>query len=190
MKFRYYVFIIAAFVASLLFVGSSNAAISPTSVMLADSSPSALATSTEVVDSSGDYIVSSASLDTTASTATMGSDGYLCGDVTYHATVKGYNFAGWVMWTYRSTFGVHVCHNQVKYKIALYDEPMDTFFGWSWCGSIVRTWQMNPNNASAMSYTKGCFNLVSKYTTVNYPWAKMTIGGNGGLWVRKTGYTT
>lgn len=187
MKFRYFVFIIAAFVVtSLLFVGSSSADMSPTSIMLADSSSSALATTTTVMDSSGDYTVSSAELDTTASTATIGSDGYLCGNVQYHATQRWYDPFGIIVWTYRSTFGVHVCHNSVRYVTALYDEAMDSTLGWTWCGNIVR-WHSSLPYSSGRSYTKGCFDVASKILDARYPWAKMTIGGNGGLWARSTG---
>lgn len=169
--------------AALLLASSTNAATTAPEVAL--SSPSALTTQT--VYSTDGYVTSSVELDTAATTAATGSDGYLCGDVQYRATQRAYDLAGFVVWTYRSTFGVHVCHNKVGYKTALYDEPMDSNFGWTWCGNVTKHFTMNPNNASAIGYTKGCFTVAFKIVQTKYPWASMTIGGNGGLWVRKTG---
>jgi hypothetical protein len=87
---------------------------------------------------------------------------------------------------------VSVCHDKVQSKVHLYDEPVDSSFGWSWCGHIVSgQFTMNPNNASAIGYTKGCFTvLVKGLVQTKYTWASMTIGGNGNLWVRKTGGNT
>jgi len=163
---------------------------SPDAMATQLSDPSVLATSSETItDSTGSYIAtSSAALDTAVTNATIGSDGYLCGNVGYNATYRWKTLGGLLTsWTYRSHFAVHVCHDKVTGLVSLYDEPVDSIPTWSWCGSIVRSWAMNPNNASAHSYTKGCFALYDKVVVAEYPWAKMTIGGNGGLWVRTTG---
>jgi hypothetical protein len=157
----------------------------PASTVL--SSQSDLGTTT-VTNPDGSYITSDVELDTTDTTATVGSDGYLCGNAGYHAIVKSYDFVGFVVWTYRSTFVVHVCHDKVTGKVSLYDEPVDSNFGWTWCGHLVNQFTMNPHNASAIGYTKGCFTvLVKGLVQTDYPWASMTIGGNGNLWVRHTG---
>lgn len=180
---------VALVAAALLLVGSSSAATppvgAPASAVL--SSQPDLGTTT-VTNSDGSYITSDVELDTSDTTATMGSDRYLCGNAGYHATVKSYDFLGFVVWTYRSTFVVHVCHDKVTGKVSLYDEPVDSNFGWTWCGHLVNQFTMNPNNASAIGYTKGCFTvLVKGLVQTDYPWASMTIGGNGNLWVRHTG---
>jgi hypothetical protein len=170
-----------------LMAGSASGMVDPKSVALSDSTPSALSSDSQTfagVD--GMYTMSSsASLDSTATNATLGRDGYLCGDVGYNAIQKWYDPVGIVVWTYKSHLAVHVCHNQVKYKVALWDEPVDSNFGWAWCGNIVR--QYNNYTYEVHSYTKGCFGVFYKFADTRYPWAKLTIGGNGGLWSRKTG---
>jgi len=179
--------VIAAIIVAMVTASSASPA-APAGISLL-SSQSVLTTTQTVYanDGTGQYGTSTAALDTAATNAVVGSDGYLCGDVQYRATQRWYDIWGITLWTYRSTFGVHVCHNKVGYKTALYDEPMDSTLGWSWCGNIIRDWGMNPNNASAHSYTKGCFTVFYKIADTRYPWAKMTIGGNGNLWVRNTG---
>lgn len=198
MKARHLALVTVALVAAaLLLVGSSSAATfpvgAPASAVL--SSQSDLGTSTVAIADDGSGVTSISSdieLDTADTTATMGSDGYLCGNAGYTATVKAHDLVGFVVWTYRSTFVVSVCHDKVQSKVHLYDEPVDSSFGWSWCGHIVSgQFTMNPNNASAIGYTKGCFTvLVKGLVQTKYPWASMTIGGNGNLWVRKTGGNT
>lgn len=179
--------LLALITSALVFAASDVGAATMTTAgrMTTLSDSSALGTST--IYTTDGSMTSSVAIDTAASTAAVGSDGYLCGNVQYRATVREYDLVGFVVWTYRSTFGVHVCHNKVGYKTALYDEPMDSNFGWNWCGNIVKQFSMNPNNASAIGYTKGCFTVLYKVVQTKYPWAQMTIGGNGGLWVRKTG---
>jgi hypothetical protein len=138
--------------------------------------------------SSGDSMTSTVSLDSPTTSITIGGDGYPCGDVAYNGIVKWYMaITNWVSWTYHSHFGVHVCHNKVGYKTSLYDEPTSIMPTWNWCGNVVKEWAMNPNNASAHSHTKGCFNLVDKILVQKFPWVRITIGGNGNLWARSTG---
>lgn len=184
---KYLIVLGAVLVSALVLSGGTGAAVSPE---LALSDSAALAPQT-TVNPDGSYEVGTVALDTTVSTTSVGSDGYLCGVVQYRATVRGYSLVGIVNWTYRSTFGVHVCHDKVTGLYSLYDEAMDSNFGWGWCGNIVRQWSYNGNvQASAKSYTKGCFTVLFKIGETLYPWAKMTIGGNGGLWVRQTGGNT
>lgn len=183
MKARHFAFACVVLVA-LLLVGSAGATTTST---LSSSATSFGTTTIYTSDGSGEYGTSTVSLDTADTNAVLLSDGYLCGSVAYHATQKWYNLFGWVLWTYRSTFGVYVCHDHVQYKTTLYDEATSSNLGWSWCGNIVRSWAMNADNLSAHSYTKGCFTVFYKIAETRYPWAKMTIGGNGNLWYRSTG---
>lgn len=106
-------------------------------------------------------------------TATMGSDGYLCGNAGYTATVKAHGLVGFVVWTYRSTLSLASATTRCSPRFHLYDEPVDSSFGWSWCGHIVSgQFTMNPNNASAIGYTKGCFTvLVKGLVQTKYTWA-------------------
>jgi hypothetical protein len=194
MKARHIALLAGALVAAaLLLVGSSSAAPIPVGAPASSvlSSQSDLGTSTVAIADDGSGVTSITSdieLDTADTTATMGSDGYLCGNAGYKATVRGTDFWGFVDFTYRETFVVAVCHDKVQSKVHLYDEPVDSNFGWTWCGHIVNQFTMNPNNASAIGYTKGCFTvLVKGLVQTKYPWGSMTIGGNGNLWVRKTG---
>lgn len=174
-------------------VSSAGAATIPvgTSASAVLSSQSTLGTSTVAIANDGSGITSITSdveLDTTATSGTVASDGYLCGNAGYKATVKAHDILGFVLWTYRETFTVHVCHDKVTSKVALYDEPVDSNFGWAWCGHITNQYTLNPNAASAIGYTKGCFSVLIKgLLQTKYPWGTMTIGGNGNLWVRKTG---
>ncbi len=168
-----------------MMAGSASGASDPRQAALADLSNQAdLGTTTTVATADG-TATTTAYLDTVATTAILGADGYLCGTVQYRAIEKAYDFWGFVVWTYRETFGVHVCHNHVGYKTALYDEPMDSNFGWTWCGNVAK--QFTNQTSSAIGYTKGCFTVAYKIVQTKYPWASMTIGGNGHLWARKTG---
>jgi hypothetical protein len=186
----------AVMLAAVVFGVSASSGATTSGVTLL-SGQSDLGTTTSVVDPSATTsgsvysVASDVELDTADTTATLASDGYLCGNAGYHATVKAYDFWGFVVWTYRETFVVYVCHDKVQYKVHLYDEPVDSNFGWSWCGHITNQFTMNPYHASAIGYTKGCFTVLIKGVfQTKYPWASMTIGGNGGLWVRKTGGNT
>lgn len=181
------IFAIFAVVAGLALAtaGSSSASTGPTEASLSDSS--ALAPQTTIVDSSGDYIVSSAAPDSTAA-LTLGSDGYPCADVGYRATVKWYQaITHWVSWTWTMHFGVHVCHDKVQYVTHLYNTVDSIMATISWCGVVAKNWGPSLPYTSAHSYMEGCFDMFDKIAVTWLPWARITIGGNGGLWARSTG---
>lgn len=173
----------AVMLAVLASSAGSARAVVPTATEMSLSSPSALATDTTY--SADGYMTTTVTPDTTTALA-LASDGYLCGNVGYNATQKWYDPVGIVIWTYRQHFSVHVCHNRVGYLVALSDYAVDSNFGWGWCGNIYK-WHSSLPYSSARSETEGCFTVFDKFGDTRYPWAKMTIGGNGGLWVRKTG---
>lgn len=192
MKVRYIACVIAALVTSLFFVGSAGATTTPTSILLSDSSPGVFDTTTTATtttpDSSSTYYTYSASLDTANTAVTIGSDGYPCGDVAYKATVKHYWGLGWVSWSWTMHFGAHVCHNKVTKKNFLYNSVDSMIPTWSWCGVVYSNW--GPTSlpySSIHGSMEGCFALYDKIIYEELPWAKITIGGNGGLWVRQTG---
>lgn len=183
--------LVAALVITLGLVSSASATTGAATRTMSEASlfgNSPLLGTTATVDSSGGTIVSTVTLDNPTTSITIGSNNYPCGDVAYNGIVKWYMaVTNWVSWTYHSHFGVHVCNNHVQYKTSLYDEPTSIMPTWNWCGNIVKEWAMNPNNASAHSHTKGCFNLVDNIIFQRFPWVKITIGGNGNLWERSTG---
>jgi len=150
------------------------------------SKPSAFATTTQTL-SDGSSLTSTFSPDNSTALS-IGGDGYPCDDVGYYGTVRWITLWGTLTsWTYRVHFGVHVCHNKVGKFNNLYDDVMSIIPTWSWCGTVVHQWGPTLPASSAHSYMKGCFQLVSQIIDQKFPWVKITIGGNGGLWVRETG---
>lgn len=136
----------------------------------------------------GSSMTSDVSLDTAGSTASVLSDGYLCGNVGYNATVKWYMaLTNWVSWTWRMHFGVHVCHNKVTGLTDLSASVISEMPTWSYCGVVARSWGYGVNQSSAHSYMEGCFQILDKILVQKFPWARITIGGNGNLWARSTG---
>jgi hypothetical protein len=144
------------------------------------------AVGTVVPDSTNPSSVTFSTSGSNTITANMTTSTYYCGDVGYNHYVYLYNVFGWNMWTYKQHFAVHVCGDTVRYKVALWDEPVNTAFGWGWCGNIVNNF--NNLGYEAKSYTKGCFYaIVQGLTSSRYPWITQTIGGNGGLWATNWG---
>lgn len=151
------------------------------------SSSSALATTSQVIDAQGDYLTTSVTPDSTAP-LTLAADSYPCQNVGYHATVRWNTIIG-TSWTWRTHFGVYVCHNKVQHVNDLSAQVMDIIPTWSYGGVVGKRWSSAYPlpYANVQSYIQGSFSLYDKIVYQRLPWAKITIGGNGGLWARSTG---
>jgi hypothetical protein len=175
--------IFAAIASMLILAGSASAASPTTEASL--SNQSLLGTQTTSF-ADGSTMTSTVTPDSTAPLALV--NGYPCADVGYRAVVKWYTaITNWVSWTWDMHFGVHVCNNQVKYVTHAYASVDSELPTWSYCGVIYK-YVPGPNMpTSAWLHMEGCFSLYDKIVVQKFPWAKITIGGNGGLWARSTG---
>lgn len=187
------VVVVVAAVGLAIVAGTARATTNPViPAQMAPLSAAALASqptlgTTTIADGSG-YGTVTFSQDKAATTAMMTASGYLCGNVAYRAIVK-WNTAllGWVSWTYDVHFGAYVCNGMVRHVNFLYNTVDSIIPTWSWCGTIASNWGPSLPYTSVHSYMEGCFTIADKIVATELPWARMTIGGNGGLWARSTG---